>query len=884
MRIVFIILCFCGFLIFAKEAEQVPAYLNPDLPVETRVDNLVSRMTLAEKVSQMVNHAAAIPRLEVPAYDWWNECLHGVANAGIATVFPQAIGLAATWDTDLMFRVADVISTEARAKHHDFLRKGDRYIFRGLTFWSPNINIFRDPRWGRGQETYGEDPYLTGRMGVAFVKGLQGNDPKYFKVISTPKHYAVHSGPEPERHVFNAVIDDRDLYDTYLPAFEACVREGGAFSVMCAYNRYVGEACCGAPKLLHGILREEWGFKGYVVSDCGAINDIYANHRMVKSMAEAAALAVKSGTDLNCGQVYNNALMEAVEKGLITEDEIDVAVKRLFTARFKLGMFDPPELVQYTQIPIQENDSPEHRQLSIRSARESIVLLKNENNLLPLSNKVKKIAVIGPTADSYRMLLGNYHGKPSRYVTPLQGIKNKVGKDVEVDYEPGCNLVEKGGLIYPLSSNIASVDGKPGLKLEFYRNRNFDGQPAITKIDPLEETNMIWGSGIPNLWLEPEFSFRWSGTLKVTETGDYNFALKGNGGFRLYIDDTIVVEDWQEREASDKVVTKSNHIHLEKKQSYRIKIEYYKGGYWPQLFIQWHLMDSDHFRKAVKIAKDADVVIFVGGITAQLEGEEMPVELEGFKGGDRTSLALPRVQEDLLKMIQDTKRPVVLVLTSGSALAVNWAAANIPAILQIWYPGQEGGTALADVLFGDYNPAGRLPVTFYQSVDQLPPFEDYRMKGRTYRYFEGQPLFPFGYGLSYTQFSYTNLQLPSSINAGDKLKLTVTVQNTGKVAGDEVVQLYVKDQTASVPVPICALQGFKRIHLNPGEQRDVEFELTPRQLAVIQIQSDNEGIQRMVEPGKFEITVGGILPGGTSPTTELISREIEVVGKPYITE
>jgi beta-glucosidase len=883
MQIVLIV-CLSSYFLFAGIPEDAPAYLNPDLPVAVRVDDLVARMTLAEKVSQMVNHTAAIPRLQVPEYDWWGECLHGVANAGIATVFPQAIGLAATWDTDLMFRVADVISTEARAKHHDFVRQGNRNIFRGLTFWSPNVNIFRDPRWGRGQETYGEDPYLSGRMGVAFVKGLQGNDPQYFKVISTPKHYTVHSGPEPERHVFDAVIDDRDLYDTYLPAFEACVREAGAYSVMCAYNRYLGEACCGAPKLLHKILREEWGFKGYIVSDCGAINDIYANHQIVKTLPEAAALAVKSGTDLNCGQTYSNTLMEAVAQGLITEAEIDVAVKRLFTARFKLGMFDPSELVQYSQIPISENDSPEHRQLSVQAARESIVLLKNENNLLPLSKDVKKIAVIGPTADSYRMLLGNYNGKPSRYVTPLQGIENKVGKAVEVAYEPGCNLVEKGGLIYPLSAEMVNADGKPGLKLEFYQNRNFEGQPTLTKIDHLDEPNLIWGCGIPNLWLEPQFSFRWSGTLKVKETGDYNFAMKSNGGFRLYIDDKLVVEDWQKQEPSEKVVTRSGNLHLDRKQSYQIKIEYYKSGYWPQLFVQWHLIDSNHFRKAVKLAKDADVVIFVGGITAQLEGEEIPVELEGFKGGDRTSLDLPWVQEDLLKMIYATKKPVVLVLTSGSALAVNWAAANIPAILQIWYPGQEGGTALADILFGDYNPGGRLPVTFYQSVDQLPPFEDYRMKGRTYRYFGGQPLYPFGYGLSYTRFAYSNLQLPGSIKAGEQLKVTAMVKNTGKVSGDEVVQLYVKDQLASVPVPICALQGFKRVHLSPGEQREVVFELTPRQLAAIQIRSDGEGIRRVVEPGKFEITVGGILPDGTSATTECISREIEVVGEPFLVE
>jgi len=450
---------FC-FSLAAAENDKKPDYLNPELSVAVRVNDLVSRMTLEEKVSQMIDRAEAIERLQIPEYFWWNECLHGVANAGIATVFPQAIGLAATWNTDLMFQIATVISTEARAKHHDFVRRGEFRIFRGLTFWSPNINIFRDPRWGRGQETYGEDPYLTARMGVAFVKGLQGDDPKYFKVISTPKHYAVHSGPEPERHRFDAITDMRDLYDTYLPAFEACVREAGAFSVMCAYNRYMGEACCGSSLLLKEILRDKWGFEGYVVSDCGAIDNIFRDHKIVETAPEAAALAVKSGTDLNCGRVYDPALVEAVKQGFITEEEIDVSVKRLFTARFKLGMFDPPEMVPYARIPIEKNDSEEHRQLSIRAAQESIVLLKNLDNFLPLKKDLKKIAVIGPTADSYTMLLGNYNGTPSRYVTPLQGIKNKVADKAEVVHEQGCNIVKEGAIGHALSSELVSVEGK----------------------------------------------------------------------------------------------------------------------------------------------------------------------------------------------------------------------------------------------------------------------------------------------------------------------------------------------------------------------------------------------------------------------------------------
>ena len=707
----------------AQTNQPLPKYKNPRLPVDERVSDLISRMTLEEKVSQMIDRAPAIQRLDIPAYNWWNESLHGVARAGLATVFPQAIGLAATWDTDLMLRVADVISTEARAKHHEAARSGDYGRYKGLTMWSPNINIFRDPRWGRGQETYGEDPYLTARMGVQFVKGLQGNDPKYYKVISTPKHYAVHSGPEPERHRFDAVTDQRDLYDTYLPAFEACVKEAGADSVMCAYNRYMGEACCASDTLLRRLLREDWRFNGYVVSDCGAISDIYAGHKLVKTEAEASAMAVKIGTDLSCGQEYKS-LIEAVKRGLISEAEIDVSLRRLLAARFKLGMFDPPEMVAFARIPISENDSPAHRQLALEAARRSIVLLKNDGGMLPLKRDLKKIAVIGPTAADPLVLLGNYNGTPSRAVTLLEGIKNKVAPQTTVVYEQGCDLVEAG------------------------------------------PTN-----------------------------------------------------------------------------------------------------------KAVALAAESDVVIFVGGITPRLEGEEMNVGLEGFRGGDRTDIRLPKVQEELLKALAATGKPVVLVLTSGSALAINWANEHLPAIMQTWYPGEEGGTALADVLFGDTNPAGRLPVTFYKSIEQLPPFEDYRMAGRTYRYFTGEPLYPFGYGLSYTRFAYSNLSVPKRARAGATVTVKVRVTNTGKVAGDEVVQLYVKDLQATVPVPLRALQGFKRIHLRPGESQVVTFTLTPRQWSLV-----DQQFKRVVEPGDFEITVGGAQPGAQPSSTQVLTTKVTLTG------
>lgn len=867
--------------LFAQDNENIPAYLNHTLKIEERVEDLVSRMTLEEKVSQTVNAAKAIPRLNIPEYDWWNECLHGVARAGMATVFPQAIGLAATWNTELMAKISDVISTEARAKHHEFLRNGERDRYKGLTFWSPNINIFRDPRWGRGQETYGEDPYLTSRMGVEFVKGLQGSDSKYLKLVATPKHYAVHSGPEPERHTFDAITDNFDLYDTYLPAFEATVKEANAYSVMCAYNRYLGEACCGSPSLLKKILRDDWGFEGYVVSDCGAIRDIHENHKIVETPPEAAALAVKSGTDLNCGDVYDDALVKAVEEGLITEEEIDITVKRLFTARFKLGMFDPPEIVKYAQIPYEKNDSEEHRKLSIRAAQESIVLLKNENNTLPLKKDLTKIAVIGPTADSYEMLIGNYNGTPSKYVTPLKGIKKKIEKDspeTVVAFEPGCDLVEEGTIVYDLSTEMLTTNGQKGIKAEFFKSRDFDEEPFYTTtIKDIRTTNWLWSVEIPGLGWRDSFSARYTGKFHPKKTGKYSFIIKGDDGYRLYINDELIVEDWSDHE----VTTTSGNIELNKDESYNIKIEYFQSSGWPLLQVKWELLNVDYFANAVKLAKNSDAIIFIGGITAELEGEEMRVDYEGFKGGDRISLDLPKVQRDLLKVLHSTGKPIVLVLTSGSALSVNWANQNIPAVIQLWYPGQEGGTALADVIFGDYNPAGRLPVTFYKSVDQLPPFEDYSMAGRTYRYFEGEPLYTFGYGLSYSKFEYENLSVPKEVTSGEDVVVSVDVKNTSGIAGDEVVQLYLKDLESGARTPIHSLQGFERVHLKPGEAKTVKFTLTPRQLSVIEAAGENN-IRYVVEPGMFKVSLGGVQPGVEASSTGFITEEFNVTGEKFV--
>ena len=846
--------------------QELPLYLRPEIPIDQRVEDLVSRMTLEEKISQMQYNAPAIDRLDIPEYNWWNECLHGVARAGIATVFPQAIGLAATWNTELMHEVASVTSTEARAKHHEFVRNGQRNIYQGLTFWSPNINIFRDPRWGRGQETYGEDPFLTAQMGIAFVKGLQGDHHKYFKVIATPKHFAVHSGPEPDRHHFDAVTNEQDLRETYLPAFEACIREGKAYSIMGAYNRYMEESCCASQKLLVEILRKEWEFDGYVVSDCGAIQDIYKRHKIVETPGEAAALAVKMGCDLNCGKIYP-FLVGAVKKGLISEDEIDVSVKRLFKARMLLGMFDPPEKVPYTQISFEMNDCEAHRQLSLRTAQESIVLLKNEDNLLPLKKNLKSVAVVGPNADEIEVLLGNYKGVPSKPVTVLAGIKNKVAHITEVKYAKGCDLVyPTQAPLNPIpASNLKPPQGygqQTGLRGEYFNNMNLEGKPTFIKFD--ENINFDWKSNPPDSTMKREhFSIRWEGRLVVPESGEYQLGGRSDDGFRLYVDNKLLIEDWRDQAPR----TMQRSINLEANREYTIRLEYYENSGGAMVMLGWlkpgerenffKSIDVD-FQKSVEIASKSEVVIMVGGISPELEGEEMPVAINGFKGGDRTDIQLPEIQQKLLKALHDTGRPVVLVLMSGSALAVNWANENIPAIIHAWYPGQEGGTAIADVLFGDYNPSGRLPVTFYKSIDDLPLFEDYNMANRTYRYFKGEPLYPFGYGLSYTTFEYKNLVLsPEKIRTDKSITVHVEVKNTGNLAGDEVVQLYVKDVVSIVPTPIRSLKGFQRVHLKPGEQKALIFKLTPADLSHY---DQEQGW--IVEPGEFEIMVGGSSKSG----------------------
>jgi len=850
-------------------------YLDPDLPLADRVTDLVERMTLEEKIQQMLYDAPAIERLGVPAYNWWNEALHGVARAGRATVFPQAIGLAAAWDTDLMLEVARVIATEARAKHHQAVREGRRGIYEGLTFWSPNINIFRDPRWGRGMETYGEDPYLTARLAVEFVRGLQGDDSKYLKTVATPKHFAVHSGPEPARHTFDAVVDERDLRETYLPAFRATVLEARARSVMCAYNRFRGAPCCGSNELLERILRREWNFDGYVVSDCGAIYDIHAGHRVVSSEPEAAAMAVRAGTDLNCGTAYAG-LRDALERGLIDEGAIDASVARLFRARFLLGMFDPPERVPFAQIPFELNEAREHGELAEEAARRSVVLLKNDGPLLPLAHDLSRIAVVGASADDVEVLLGNYNGVPSHPVTLLEGIRRSAGAGTEVVFARGCDLAE--GMpsigVVPSAVLLHQEQGmeREGLRGEYYENREFGGPPHATRVDATVDFN--WWEKPPLEGMRSDsFSVRWSGLLVPPVTGTYALGVRIFGGVRLYLEDSLLVEI-ADRHAAQ---ARWKSLALKGGKRYPIRMEYWDRRPDASVQLVWAPPEPSLKSEALSAAREAEVVVAVMGLSPKLEGEEMEVPVAGFVGGDRVEIGLPGMQEQFLKDLVAVGTPVILVLLNGSALAIPWAAENVPGILELWYPGQAAGQALGEVLFGDYSPGGRLPVTFYRSADQLPPFVDYAMQGRTYRYFSGQPLFPFGHGLSYTRFTYRNLVLPPTAATGDTVRVSVDVTNTGDRPGDEVVQLYLTDLQASVPVPIRSLQGFRRLRLKPGETQTVEFRLTPRQFSLI-----TEDSRRAVEPGEFQISVGGKQPGFTghadAHTTEVRTGSITLTG------
>ncbi|HEY1768099.1 MAG TPA: glycoside hydrolase family 3 C-terminal domain-containing protein [Terracidiphilus sp.] len=849
---------------YAQDGEK-PAYLNPNLPAEQRAADLVHRMTLEEKASQLVNQARAIPRLNVPAYDWWSEALHGVAVNG-TTEFPEPVGLAATFDPAAIHEMAVAIGTEGRIKHAQDVRAGHSNIFEGLDFWAPNINIFRDPRWGRGQETYGEDPFLTAHMGVAFVTGMQGDDPHYYRVISTPKHYAVHSGPEPTRHTADVKVSKHDELDTYLPAFRATVTEAKAGSVMCAYNDINGEPACANQFLLDDQLRGKWKFQGYVVSDCGAVVDIYQNHHFKPTQPQASAISLQRGMDNECVDFTFKVkddhdykpYLDAVKQGFLKESDIDTAVTRLFTARMKLGMFDPPERVPYSKIDESELNSASHRALALKLGNESMVLLKNDG-VLPLKTSGVKIAVIGPLAEQTKVLLGNYNGIPTHTVSILEGMRNEFA-DARIQYVSGTQFLNHDA--DPVPASALTLDGKPGIRVSYSKldmtniNSPESGKPLSTHTEAAVDA-----SAEP---LPPEaanvhpLSIQWDGMLTAAETGDYNLGLKANGFFRVQLDGKNVTSSY----GGDANEAKLGRVHLEAGKPAALHVEYTppeQGA--PDARLVWSKVDLTPQPAAIEAAKNADVVVAVVGISSELEGEEMQVSEPGFKGGDRTSLDLPKPERDLLEALAATGKPLVVVLTNGSALAVNWASTHANAILDAWYPGEEGGTAVAQTLSGRNNPAGRLPVTFYKGVDQLPPFDDYAMKGRTYRYFEGTPLYPFGYGLSYSKFAYSGLTLPAKpVHAGDPLVAEVTVTNAGDRAGDEVAQLYLA--FPNVPgAPLRALRGFERVHLEAGASQKVRFELKPRDMSMV-----TDAGEPIVAEGAYTVSVGGGQPNTQAPT------------------
>lgn len=844
-------------LLHAQQKSSAPAYKDTHLSFEERAHDLVSHMTLEEKVSQIGHTGDAIPRLGVTEYNWWNEGLHGVARAGYATVFPQAVAMGATFDQPLIHNVADVISTEFRAKYKANLDKnGNSLWYKGLTPWSPNVNIFRDPRWGRGQETYGEDPFLTAHLGVAFVTGLQGNDPKYLKTVATPKHFAVHSGPEATRHEVDITVSRHDLEDTYLPAFRATIIDGKADSIMCAYNSLYGQPACANSTLLAEHLRHDWNFHGYVVSDCGAVEDVFKNHHFTPTIEEGVTTSIKAGTDLICGEppqdrvkIERSAVMNAVKHGLLPEADLDRALERTFTARFRLGMFDPPVLVSWSKIGPAENDTPAHRLLALKAARESLVLLKNEDHFLPLKKTYHEIAVIGPDADSLDALVGNYNGTPSKPVTVLAGLRKRFPLS-HITYVEGVGLI--GTVTSSVPGSALFTDRsltKHGLSGEYFDNTKLEGDAKLSRIDP--KVDFSWGFSGVSPQLSKNYSARWTGVLVAPATGDYLIGFTGQDGYRLWFDGNLAVEDWSTHRPS---TTQSKLVHMEKGHPYPIKIEYFQTVRGAEARLVWGIPGRQE-QQAVDAASHADLVVMVMGLSSRLEGEEMKVQTDGFSRGDRTSIDLPAPQQLLLERVYAAGKPIVLVLMNGSALGVNWADGKLPAILEAWYPGEEGGTAVASALAGDFSPAGRLPVTFYKSAAQLPSFEDYSMAGRTYRYFKGEPLYPFGYGLSYTSFEYGKPQIENAnIPADRTLKVSVDVTNSGVVAGDEVVQLYLTHPGVA-GAPLRALQGFQRIHLAKGEKRTVTFTLRDRELSIV----DEAGKRRIV-PGAVDVWIGGGQP------------------------
>ncbi len=859
-------------------AQQPLPFMDPAVPVDRRVDDLIGRLTLEEKVQQLRDHAPAIPRLGVPKYDWWNEGLHGVAFAGYATEFPQVIGMGATWDAPLVHRMGEVISIEARSKYNEAIRQNQHESFFGLTFWAPNINIFRDPRWGRGQETYGEDPFLTGRMGVAFVTGMQGDDPGHPRVVSTAKNFAVHSGPESTRHQADVDVSAHDLEDTYLPAFRAVVTEAHVQSAMCAYNAIDGAPACANTMLLRDHLREAWHFDGYVVSDCGAVADVSMGHHYATDMPHAAAAALKAGTDIEC--VYGQGMAfpvlgDAVHQKLVTEADLDKALRRLFRARFDLGMFDPPASYAFGRIPLAENNSPEHRALALQAARESMVLLKNKDDALPLKAGVRRIAVVGPTAELVQSLQGNYNAPPPEPVYPLTGIEKRFAA-ATVSYAQGSTLA--AGFAMPIEHTALSPASGAGhgLSAEYFASADLSGEPVLTRTDA--NINFNWDKVAPVAGVgRNNYSVRWSGNFTPPAPGDYKlgvrmnycYACENTEGFRLFLDGKLLVGSEHESTGERGGVIEAP-VHFADTRPHAIRLEYLHGTGSAGIDLTWQAPATVLRDEAVNAAKNADVTVAFVGLSPSLEGEDMPVKLEGFSGGDRTAIDLPAAQEELLKALAGTGKPLIVVLQNGSALAVNWANEHAGAVLEAWYPGEEGGTAIAETLAGDNNPAGRLPLTFYRSLDQLPAFDDYAMQGRTYRYFSGKPLYSFGYGLSYTTFAYHNLKLASSsLAAGDSPRVEADVENTGAVAGDEVVEVYLT-QPRGFETPRRVLAGFTRVHLAPHATTHVSLTVDPRSLG----QVDAKG-SRVIVPGEYVVTISSAQP---EDSVQVLAARFRVTG------
>lgn len=842
----FCLLCAILLLSCKENYKSFPMW-NYHLPVEERVEDLIARLTLEEKIAQMLHATPAIPRLGIPAYNWWNEALHGVARTPYnVTSFPQAIAMAATWDTGSMRQMASYTATEGRAVYRKAIeegREGEQYA--GLTYWTPNINIFRDPRWGRGQETYGEDPFLTAAMGAAFVNGLQGNHPKYLKAAACAKHFAVHSGPELTRHSDNFNPSSYDLWDTYLPAFQELVTNAGVAGIMCAYNAVNTQPCCANNLLMQDILREKWGFTGYVTSDCWGIDDFFRYHKTHKDAAASAIDALANGTDIECGVSVYTTLLASVQNGLIEEEQINESLRRLFTIRFRLGMFDPPSEVPYAQIPVTALEAPEHAAHALKMARQSIVLLKNDNNTLPLKKSIKKIAVLGPNADNEIAVLGNYYGIPSEVVTVLEGIKTKL-PDTEVLYEKAIGFTNDSLMEYNNLSDYFIWNGKKGFKAEYFNNRELEGAVKITRQE--EELDLQWQQEdfITNNFKANNFSARYTTGFTGTDDGYTILEITANDGFKLFINNELVLDKWKNNHGA------ATYRHQTVKgRTDTLIIEYWQGEEQSRLLCRTGNLKKTNFNQLKETIKEAEAIIFVGGISPELEGEQMPVGQAGFQGGDRTTIQLPDIQTELLKQLNATGKPVVFVMMTGSAIAITEEDKNIPAIINAWYGGQSAGTAIADVLFGDYNPAGRLPVSFYRSDADLPDFSDYSMQNRTYRYFKGKPLYPFGYGLSYTSFQYSSMSMLDNPVSDTGFTVSVTVKNTGERDGEEVVQLYLSWQGIQ-PAPIRALKGFKRIFLSKGEEKRVSFTVSKEQLLLI-----NKHGEPYLPQGTLQVCIGG---------------------------